>query len=810
KRGIVLSILLLSVMLAFSLIAISVVYAEENQTPVATTPSSGSVCGNGACESGEEASCTQDCGTQTITCTDSDGGKNYDVKGTANDKWGERTDSCQNEKQITEYYCQDDGTGKLAVWTIGAVDCPYGCSDGACLPAPTPVCGNNICDNEAEKTSCSQDCTSLIKCSQNSECGQATTTKSCGSKIMPVVKSGQPQFDSSYACKSESSCYCQSPGTYNSVCQCSFGESCNPCQYGCKEGECISGTDSNAQCTDSDGIDYYNQGKACIDSSCQADMCVGNTLLEYGCENNNLLTYNYWCPSSCQNGACIKGETSKEQVTCIFANSKTKQECVASSSNGQNRCSGVETCTVDVSGQKGDKIVWKSTCGGYAYTVLDGNNEYAKFECAPIATPTPVPPEETAIGFRNAYWQCYDGTEDKQGGETSCKPSEIWQKYAQEACNKRCITVQPDKEKCLAGQNCAGYTKCGANSFAVYNECSLGGIIVQPVCGNGICESGEWQVCEITAATCKENETCKASVAKCYVPCAKDCPKGIEGVYAKLDEQFKLQMSQEVKFENYQNLVIKFNDLFVPGCAAVAPAQTTGTSETTEKVEKTAIIEKYSAVTGKAVSSVLSEFMTAAPTATQSSTAVSTCAGREPYAVLQLKIYGNNEKTEVIKIQLGERKQVFDLAVSFLDYDQENRMGYFIVSLASESNFTCPQGCICDISGSIKECQKIGECPEKQKLCPDGICRDKCEITNITTECKFGCFYQDKCLPYGLRISGLYCSVSNGMKTQAAAANESCENNFECKSNVCIDEKCISSSLIKKFLDWFKGIFGGE
>jgi len=56
----------------------------------------------------------------------------------------------------------------------------------------------------------------------------------------------------------------------------------------------------------------------------------------------------------------------------------------------------------------------------------------------------------------------------------------------------------------------------------------------------------------------------------------------------------------------------------------------------------------------------------------------------------------------------------------------------------------------------------------------------------------------------------LYCSVSNGMKTQAAAANESCENNFECKSNVCIDEKCISSSLIKKFLDWFKGIFGGE
>ncbi|MBI2046832.1 hypothetical protein HYT26_01555 [Candidatus Pacearchaeota archaeon] len=803
KRGIISPILLLSVMLMFSLIAISVVYAEENQTPVAA-PSSGNVCGNGVCEQDEKTSCAQDCGAQTATCTDSDGGKNYDVKGTAKDAYSEKTDYCQNEKQITEYYCQDDGTGKLAMWTIGAVDCPYGCSDGVCLPAPTAVCGNGICDNEAEKTSCAQDCKSLIKCSQNSECGQATTTKSCGSKIMPSSKPGQSQFDSSYACKSESKCYCQNPGTYDSVCQCSYGESCNPCQYGCKDGECISGISPNAQCTDSDGIDYYSQGKACIDSSCQADYCAGNTIIEYGCENNNAVTYKYWCPSSCQNGACIKGETAKELVKCVFGNSASTQECVASSSDGQIKCSGVETCAISVSGQKGDKIVWKSTCGGYAYTIIDGEEEEAKFECG--STSTPVSPEETAIGFRNAYWQCYDGTEEKQGGETSCKPSETWQKYAQEACNKRCITAQSDKEKCLAGQKeyCEGYTKCGANSFAVYNECSLGSIIVQPVCGNGICESGEWQVCEITATTCKENEICKASVAKCYVPCAKDCPKGIEGVYAKLDEQFKLQMSQEAKVENYQNLVIKFNDLFVPECAAAAPAQTTKANETSEK---TAIIEKYSTLTGKAVSSLLSEFMTAAP---QSSAAVSACAGREPYAVLQLKIYGNNEKTEVIKIQLGERKQVFDLAVSFLDYDKESRVGYFVVSLASGSNFTCPEGCICDISGSIKECSKIGECPDKQKLCPDGICRDKCEITDITTDCKFGCFYQDKCLPYGLRISGLYCSTNNDMKTQTAAANESCENNFECKSNVCIDGKCISSNLIQKVLDWFKRLFGGE
>jgi len=93
-------------------------------------------------------------------------------------------------------------------------------------------------------------------------------------------------------------------------------------------------------------------------------------------------------------------------------------------------------------------------------------------------------------------------------------------------------------------------------------------------------------------------------------------------------------------------------------------------------------------------------------------------------------------------------------------------------------------------------------------LCPDGACREKCEITNITAECKFGCFYQDKCLPYSLRVNGLYCSINNDMKTQLNA-EEKCENNFECSSNLCLDAKCVSSNLIQKFFEWFKKLFGG-
>ncbi len=40
--------------------------------------------------------------------------------------------------------------------------------------------------------------------------------------------------------------------------------------------------------------------------------------------------------------------------------------------------------------------------------------------------------------FKNAYFQCYDGYEEKQGGDSSCKSSETWQEYGKTACANRC------------------------------------------------------------------------------------------------------------------------------------------------------------------------------------------------------------------------------------------------------------------------------------------------------------------------------------------------------------------------------------
>ncbi len=40
--------------------------------------------------------------------------------------------------------------------------------------------------------------------------------------------------------------------------------------------------------------------------------------------------------------------------------------------------------------------------------------------------------------FKNAYFQCYDGYEEKQGGDSSCKSSETWQEYGKTACANHC------------------------------------------------------------------------------------------------------------------------------------------------------------------------------------------------------------------------------------------------------------------------------------------------------------------------------------------------------------------------------------
>ncbi len=76
------------------------------------------------------------CNSQPPTCTDTDGGANYYLRGTANDSQGDSgTDYCISSATIKEYYCSDGLVTELNYNCLLG----YSCSNGACLSQ------NNTC-----------------------------------------------------------------------------------------------------------------------------------------------------------------------------------------------------------------------------------------------------------------------------------------------------------------------------------------------------------------------------------------------------------------------------------------------------------------------------------------------------------------------------------------------------------------------------------------------------------------------------------------------------------------------------------------
>jgi len=113
-------------------------------------------------------------------------------------------------------------------------------------------------------------------------------------------------------------------------------------------------------------------------------------------------------------------------------------------------------------------------------------------------------------------------------------------------------------------------------------------------------------------------------------------------------------------------------------------------------------------------------------------------------------------------------------------------------------------GYYCDISKKTIEqkenkasCQNSHECQTNN--CKSGQCTPICE----------GCLNENNvCIPFGTRTETQYCDLDYSFKSQKSE-DMSCSNNYECSSNVCVNNQCISPSFIQKIIDWFKKLFGG-
>jgi hypothetical protein len=68
-------------------------------------------------------------------------------------------------------------------------------------------------------------------------------------------------------------------------------------------------------------------------------------------------------------------------------------------------------------------------------------------------------------------------------------------------------------------------------------------------------------------------------------------------------------------------------------------------------------------------------------------------------------------------------------------------------------------------------------------------------------KCDVSCYSYGTCVPIGTRVVGqFYCDVSEDLELQLLKG-DACENNFECRSNLCIAGNCISEIAFNKFLE---------
>ena len=124
-----------------------------------------------------------------------------------------------------------------------------------------------------------------------------------------------------------------------------------------------------------------------------------------------------------------------------------------------------------------------------------------------------------------------------------------------------------------------------------------------------------------------------------------------------------------------------------------------------------------------------------------------------------------------------------------------------ITQCLDDDNY-CPNKCNYENDNDCPECKSSKDCNDDNPCTADSCQEDEC-----VHEQDSGCNLNGVCVPIGTRDNGLYCSVKNKM-TEQNTDGGSCDNNYECESNVCVNSECIKPSFIQNIFDWFAKLFG--
>jgi len=304
--------------------------------------------------------------TATPSCTDSDGGINYYVKGTVRyfDGAGyyNYSDYCFSSTGLYERYC----SGNYVYGTT--YYCPYGCSDGACVNVtpPTPSCTikgdinrNGVVDrSDAESIlKMAIGLASIDSCADMNYDGKVDI-----SDVILAMRSSNYQLSCAAGQKIGD---VNNDGVINQLdvnltAMVAIGQIAKPSNLCCIDlnndgivdifdvikvlriaqgldsspGVCGINATATPACTDSDGgINYYVKGTVrYFDGRTYynySDYCFSSTgLYERYCSGNYVYGTTYTCPYGCSDGACINATS----LTCmnIYSKDKHTDYCVSS------------------------------------------------------------------------------------------------------------------------------------------------------------------------------------------------------------------------------------------------------------------------------------------------------------------------------------------------------------------------------------------------------------------------------------------------------------------------------------------------
>ncbi|MCX6707028.1 MAG: hypothetical protein NT001_02700 [Candidatus Woesearchaeota archaeon] len=451
----------------------------------------------------------------------------------------------------------------------------------------------------------------------------------------------------------------------------------------------------------------------------------------------------------------------------------------------------------------------KEFCGSYMYQGL--NTFQAKTECE-----AGLNPAVSGKGFRYSYWQCYDGEEQKQGGESSCKSSETWQSYAKEFCQDKCY---------------ADNSKCGVNSFSVTEECYLEGTIcpayespAPSFCTDGKIVSGgvDANGCQLPLK-CEEKSTLSISSVwsdkKSY-----DAGEKIV-IYAKIVDVDGTPATPE------EGTAVGFGlELMEGNVGVMKPIIVPQTAQTTQSVTAVSAARATSSAPVAMTANVVASTATSAASgggaaasagnvnAIQATTAVPTVAATS-IAARYFKVSearynpetGYYEGTSIAPSSSGTLRAI--VSASKGSAYTKNADLYLNIVGSTRTSIPVPEEIKVPVTAQKSESQEAvsGQVPS--------IAGETTSVPVMT--CTNGCAADSRCLPFGTRLAQeeklYYCDISQSFDAQKQE-NDACQNNYECISNQCSNGHCVdlekelkeTRSMLANVMEWLKSIFGSK